>query len=584
MPDRVSTDANATQSLPRRRRDWVRSLWRRATTAGAWRIWSAPAALGLAVIVQLFVLGWMASKIYFIWGDDYDFLLLRGTVDGVDRGLLAPHDDHWSTGTILIYRLIFEFVGLRHYLPYGMMPILFHLTLIVVMYLVMRRLGVGRWYAAIPCIVLAFGGMGSGAILWSTTMGTVGALLLGFVAVDVLIRRPDGKGVARAWIILVVALTMSGAGITAVFFTTVFTWLRDGFRRAAQVVLLPAGVFLAWFVIYGRGGVKPALTDAWQYTNVPKLIWTGLSDQLGRLVPLPAAGTFLLIILVAAAFLSDVPRAQRNLAIAGCATAIFQVTLAGVSRPLFGQEDFSGSRYAYYTMVFLMPSLSVLLAHLAGKLGTARWAAAGMAAWLFIGMGIHGEGLFHQEQLARTFVSGGSPAILRGIVAAAKVGSPVLTPSGPSAVLDSRFRGDLIARKGMWRQVPGGEATPAERVQAEGIHFVGVSGDKPLSLPFGGSMTLTSGWTQVTAKKGCSHYDATMAGAVLSLESGAAGVQVGIMGPADSVATTVERAEDVSSGRTWPVTPGKTSFVGTTAKHATLNVSVSVPGKYLVCP
>ena len=50
-------------------------------------------------------------------GDDWDFLFFRGTVAGSDRGLFTPHNEHWSTIPILMYRAIFAMVGPRHYLP-----------------------------------------------------------------------------------------------------------------------------------------------------------------------------------------------------------------------------------------------------------------------------------------------------------------------------------------------------------------------------------------------------------------------------------------------------------------------------------
>lgn len=583
MPEGTQTDHNATQSVPRKRADWVRSVWGRATAPGAWRSWSAPATLGLAIAGQTVVLGWMASTLYFIWGDDYDFLLLRGAIDREDVGLLAPHDDHWSTGTILIYKLIFQFVGLRHYLPYGMVTILFHMALIVVMYLVMRRLGAGSWAAAVPGIVLAFGGAGSGAILWDTTMGTVAALLLGFVAVLNLVKRPDRTGVWGAWVVLVLALTMSGAGITAVFFTVVFTWLNSGLRRAALVGSVPTAVFLIWFIAYGRGGVKPALDDGWQYAEVPAMIWQGLVAHVERVLPFTGIGALLLVVLVGSVFVPVLPRRQRNLAAAGAAAALFQVTLAALTRPEFGPETFNLPRYGYYTIVFLAPALSLVLTQFRRWSPQPRWIAAGLAAWLLIGTLVHGEGMFRQEQADRRYVTDPGPGILRGIVAATKAGSTVLTPGGPNGVLDARFRADLIAEKGMWRHIPGGETTSQERLDAEGLHFVGVA-DEAWSVPLAGDIDLDMWWVEKDVKKGCSYYTATLAGALISIDTGVDGAQVGIQGPGDTVTTTLRRGDEASGGRTWPVTPGETVFVGTTAHDASLDIAVSVPGTYLVCP
>jgi hypothetical protein len=45
----------------------------------------------------------LARQLWF-FGDDWELLLHRGTVAGTDLGLFAPHNEHWSTIPILVFR------------------------------------------------------------------------------------------------------------------------------------------------------------------------------------------------------------------------------------------------------------------------------------------------------------------------------------------------------------------------------------------------------------------------------------------------------------------------------------------------
>ena len=176
-----------------------------------------PSTPTLVVLVLLLLQGaflaWLADDLWFVWGDDYDFLLMRGTVPGVDRSWLEPHDDHWMTSVIAIYRSIFSVVGIRSYLPYAMVPIVFHLLLALVMYVVVRRLGGGAWVAAAGAGFVAFLGAGGQAVLWTTAMGLTGSALLAYVAIYAGLSGGFAPGrTLRVWAPLVLGLTFSGTG------------------------------------------------------------------------------------------------------------------------------------------------------------------------------------------------------------------------------------------------------------------------------------------------------------------------------------------------------------------------------------
>ena len=71
------------------------------------------AALAVGLLVAGGIMVAYARRLYF-FGDDWDFLLTRGTVEGADLGLLEPHSEHWSTVPILLFRSLFAVFGLEH--------------------------------------------------------------------------------------------------------------------------------------------------------------------------------------------------------------------------------------------------------------------------------------------------------------------------------------------------------------------------------------------------------------------------------------------------------------------------------------
>lgn len=566
-------------------REWAVQARRRVREPGFVARTLPPTLLGVCVVVSTVMLGWMASTLYFLWADDYDFLLLRGTIEGVNEGWLAPHDDHWSSGTILIYRILFAFFGMREYLPYGLVPIVLHMLTVILVYAVLRRLGASGWQALVPGVILAFLGAGAGALLWNTTMGSVGAVTLGFLALWIGLRWGfEGRARAAVWITLVVALSMSGAGVTAVAFVAFYVLQRRGWRAAVSVAGVPTLVFLAWFVGFGRGGVKEPLTDPWAYSLVPQLLWQGLTTHLERLVSVEGSGAVVLAVLVGGLVLHGTPAPMRDLAIAGLVTAIFQVTLAGVTRPQFGSDTFDLTRYGYFTVVFLAPAMAVLVGQVWARLRGPQWLVASLAVWLVVGVALNGVQLFRGEQGVRQFVTGSNEGLLRGIRDASAAGATVLTPSNDDFV-NSRFRADLIARPTTWPSLPEGDATLAERVAAESQYFVAV-GDEAKGLPAPqGDAELDLGWRGIDgreARDGCAYYTAESAGAVIAVEADGP-LEFGVFGPASRVETVIIRDGEQSGPRAWEVEPVKTFLVSTTVADATLALSVNEPGRYYIC-
>src|ERR1700761_6452390 len=93
-------------------------------------------ALGVLLVVTVAAFGWylwLARRSWFI-ADDWDFLAHRSATSASD--LFRPHNEHWSTVPILIWRALFQIFGVRTYTPYLVLVLVAHLALAWLLWLV----------------------------------------------------------------------------------------------------------------------------------------------------------------------------------------------------------------------------------------------------------------------------------------------------------------------------------------------------------------------------------------------------------------------------------------------------------------
>ncbi|HVF13751.1 MAG TPA: hypothetical protein VM942_04080, partial [Acidimicrobiales bacterium] len=194
-------------------------------------------------------------------GDEWDFLARRG-LHGAEAGLFEPHNEHWSTGPILVYRALYSLVGLRSYLPYIAVLVLVHLALAHLLWRIMRRVGVDPWVSTALAAVFAVLGAGTENLVWAFQIGFVGSVLLGMVVI--LLVDHDGPFDRRdhvAWLVSVVALTFSGISVTMVVIAGLTVLLRRGWAQAAKTVVVPAAVYLLWLMVAGRDSLGAQSND-----------------------------------------------------------------------------------------------------------------------------------------------------------------------------------------------------------------------------------------------------------------------------------------------------------------------------------
>jgi len=330
----------------------------------------AAAAHLMSLVGGFFVLLYCNRDQWF-FGDEWDFLGHRGVM-AAERSLWAPHTDHWSTGPILIYRGLYALYGLRSYVPYVVVLLLFHAAVTHLLWRLMRQARVDVPLATALAAVFVLLGAGAENLLWAFQIGFIGSVAFGLMAI--LLVNHDGRWGARdvgAWVVSIAGLAFSGVSVTMVAVAGLVVLMRRGWRQAALTVSVPGIVYLVWFLLIGDenlGSSSRTLADVLGY---PEYIWTGLRSSVEQTVGFPGAGA--LIVLGLAAYL--LRRASRS---AGPAAPAFACTLGALmlfaifaaGRAGLGVEQAASSRYTYIVMALALPGIGMALSELAGTGGT----------------------------------------------------------------------------------------------------------------------------------------------------------------------------------------------------------------------
>jgi hypothetical protein len=294
--------------------------------------------------------------------DDWDLLAHR---DGGDVGdLLRPHNEHWSTLPILVYRLLWRLFGVRTYVPYQTVLVLLHLTAGALLRAVMRRSGVGPWIATAAASLFVLFGAGYENIVWAFQIGFVGSLVFGLT--QLLLADHDGLLDRRDWLGLVAGfagILCSGFAVTMTIVVGLAMLFRRGWRIALFHTAPLAVIYLVWWVAeardaYTRQGVALG--------SVGRFVRTGVGAAFDAMGQLPGAGVALGLVLVVGLTLAwrglDRAKLRRRAALPGALLfgSIVFLVISGLGRATsFGPQFARSSRYLYLVAALLLPAVAV---------------------------------------------------------------------------------------------------------------------------------------------------------------------------------------------------------------------------------
>ncbi len=325
-------------------------------------------AFAVSLVVAFVVFEWYGRRFWF-FGDEWAFLtrdrLVTGNADAFVRALVRPHNEHWSTLPRLWYWLAEDVFGLRSYTPYLTAVVVLHLIVAVLLWVLLRRLGINAWIAAGAGAMMALFGPGAENIFWGFQVGFVGSALFGIAA----ILLADHTGGQRGRDVGAVAcglaaLLCSGIGVPFVVALGVSVLFRRGWRPAIAVVLPLAVVFLAWYVAFGRANEANTVPRAGPSQWLP-YIFVQATNALESITQIPMIGGVILVFVliwvgcnVRTDFLVHSKRAPVYGLLAG--GVLLSLTTA-LGRASLGVDQARSSRYVYLLAVVLIPVLALML-------------------------------------------------------------------------------------------------------------------------------------------------------------------------------------------------------------------------------
>jgi len=328
---------------------------------------------------------WLDHKHWFI-GDEWSTLVDRKLGGGAGvSGIWEPHNEHWSTIPVVVYRALFTVFGVRTYIPYVVVLLLVHLAIVHLLWRLMLRLGVDALLATVLCGAFAVLGAGGDNLSLAWQMQLVAPIATGLGA---LLLAPEHGGLGRRdlWVslLLLAGLMCSGVGLTMMAVVGLVALLRRGWKVALGTVALPAVAYAVWYLAYGRdaGSQNPdSLSTAVQ--KVPEYVWRGLTDAVDGTFGLsgigPAVLAALAVWLVLRARADD---SRWDVPLAMAAGAVLFLALTDLRRSGLGIDTAGTSRYVYVVVALLLPAGALALDALLARSALRLPAVVALAALL----------------------------------------------------------------------------------------------------------------------------------------------------------------------------------------------------------
>lgn len=511
------------------------------------------------------------------------YLSTRGPVPSADLGLFRPYGGHWQTIPLLVYRGLFALFGLRSYYPYVGVALLLHLAIVFVLFALLRAVGAHVRTAALTSGLVLFYGAGAEAFMWDAPMVLTSGLLLGLVAALVLVRsRFSVPSRVVAGVLLLAAVMCSGTGLVAAVLVGCLVLLRAGVRGAVVTAGPAVAAFSVWFFTIGRDGrVQASPRDV---PEIPGFVWSGLTGSIGSVLGVPVIAWVLLLGLAGLVSMAQVRSPMlRQLAVAGIVAAVAQLVLSSFASLVVGDQAARVGRYEYLVLVLLAPAVALSLEAVARAAMTWSWGprlvpvVAVTLLVVAIGHGIDGE----RRQAAFGAASAKLyRAWVYGSIQAVDAGEQQLGEDASTGFNGGRFA--LFAQPQLRDALPARPDDPQTRLAAESEYFV-TAGPVDPGLFSPTRITGTQGLSGPRARKpGCYSFTADgTAQPVLEVATGQ-GTEVGITSSSTFVATQLVRDGVESPPRTWGV-PAGAVYVATTAKGATLRISLNGTGSFAIC-
>ena len=316
----------------------------------------------MAIVAAAFPLYMILARDQWFYLDDWDFIVNRD--GGSFQDLMRPHNEHWSTLPIVVYRGVFQIFGLNTYRPYMALSITTHLTIAVLLRVIMRRAGVHPWLATAAAGAFALFGTAYGDIIWGFQIGFAGPLLFGLA--QLLLVDHDGPVDRRDVLALVfgaAGLMSSGNAVALVAIVGLAVVIRRGIRPALVQVVPLTVLFLSWWTLYGRDDAPARVRPSPR--EFVRFLVRGLRATVEQFTQYPVVTLALAITVLLGVVLTILGReaAWRNRLATPMAMAVGSLVFYSVVA--FGRAaDFAPKfaetgRYLHLALALLLPAVAV---------------------------------------------------------------------------------------------------------------------------------------------------------------------------------------------------------------------------------
>lgn len=321
------------------------------------------AAFGAAAALAAIVILWLGLGLTF-FADEWAFIESRSLGDPLTW--FTPHNEHWSTLPILVYRALVETVGLGSYLPYLAVVASLHLLVAGFVYALGRR-AAGPAVGFGAGLIVLFLGSGFEDLFWGFQIGFVGSTAAGLSAIWVLHAAPTSHRSIAGIGLLIVALMSSGIGVTFIAVVGVELLLDPRRRIVAPLLAIPTLIYIVWYTLYGRFGIatfrNPFTIDA--LLDAPAAVISGLGNATGAVLgvgPVIGGVVGLITLTIALAWVAIGVRGPKVARFLACMAGLgLQYALIGILRAQISADVTFYTRYTYVSAVLLLVGGTALL-------------------------------------------------------------------------------------------------------------------------------------------------------------------------------------------------------------------------------
>ena len=347
--------------------------------------------LGLCAATAVALL--LLSRHLTFWWDEWAWIWNRS--DWSLDGLMAPYNQHWLLGHLLIYQVLLTVVGLTTYVPYMAVLIAFHLLGAWFLYRLVRR-SVGPLMAiALGAMMLLYGN-GHQDLLWPANIMFVAATAIGLAALGLVLGHARPQHAGSVVLLCLLLVTFGGAGLLYVG-TVIVALMTTRARRSRWWLPVPALVLWGvWYLLWGREQANRLRLDPDTIVSIAQAVWTGATAAAGNALGGPAWLGVVILAVLATLSIWACWRRRRvpDLLLVGIAGFVATFAMVGLVR---ADAEVLQSRHQYLALVFLLLIVAALVRELLDARAPRRWLTVGVWALAMVSVLMNARVLVDQR-------------------------------------------------------------------------------------------------------------------------------------------------------------------------------------------